>query len=84
MAVEKLSDGIRKFAADAVKLECMIKVHRDHGHGGMPLHHITWLYLLSKYNDLYLLFLACPTGESSSCEERPVMEEGGIWFHPSV
>ncbi|XP_030233986.1 transaldolase isoform X1 [Gadus morhua] len=25
MAVEKLSDGIRKFAADAVKLECMIK-----------------------------------------------------------
>lgn len=26
MAVEKLSDGIRKFAADAVKLEDMIKV----------------------------------------------------------
>ncbi|MGH0190063.1 UNVERIFIED_CONTAM: hypothetical protein FKN15_041773 [Acipenser sinensis] len=26
MAVEKLSDGIRKFAADAVKLETMIKV----------------------------------------------------------
>lgn len=26
MAVEKLSDGIRKFAADAVKLEGMIKV----------------------------------------------------------
>lgn len=26
MAVEKLSDGIRKFAADAVKLEVMIKV----------------------------------------------------------
>lgn len=26
MAVEKLSDGIRKFAADAVKLEHMIKV----------------------------------------------------------
>lgn len=27
MAVEKLSDGIRKFAADAVKLETMIKVN---------------------------------------------------------
>lgn len=26
MAVEKLSDGIRKFAADAIKLETMIKV----------------------------------------------------------
>lgn len=26
MAVEKLSDGIRKFAADAIKLEAMIKV----------------------------------------------------------
>lgn len=26
MAVEKLSDGIRKFAVDAVKLEDMIKV----------------------------------------------------------
>lgn len=26
MGVEKLSDGIRKFAADAVKLETMIKV----------------------------------------------------------
>lgn len=26
MAVEKLSDGIRKFAADAIKLEQMIKV----------------------------------------------------------
>lgn len=26
MAVEKLSDGIRKFAADAVKLERMLKV----------------------------------------------------------
>lgn len=26
MAVEKLSDGIRKFAADAMKLERMIKV----------------------------------------------------------
>lgn len=29
MAVEKLSDGIRKFAADAVKLETMIKVRRS-------------------------------------------------------
>lgn len=26
MGVEKLSDGIRKFAADAIKLETMIKV----------------------------------------------------------
>jgi len=26
MAVEKLSDGIRKFAADAIKLERMLKV----------------------------------------------------------
>lgn len=26
MAVEKLSDGIRRFAADAVKLERMLKV----------------------------------------------------------
>lgn len=26
MAVEKLSDGIRKFAADAIKLEALIKV----------------------------------------------------------
>lgn len=26
MAVEKLSDGIRKFAADAIKLEKMLKV----------------------------------------------------------
>lgn len=26
MAVEKLSDGIRKFAADAIKLETMLKV----------------------------------------------------------
>lgn len=26
MAVEKLSDGIRKFAADSIKLEAMIKV----------------------------------------------------------
>ena len=26
MATEKLSDGIRKFAADAIKLETMIKV----------------------------------------------------------
>lgn len=26
MAVEKLSDGIRKFAADAIKLETVIKV----------------------------------------------------------
>lgn len=29
MAVEKLSDGIRKFAADAIKLEAMIKVTSD-------------------------------------------------------
>lgn len=28
MAVEKLSDGIRKFAADAIKLETMIKVQK--------------------------------------------------------
>lgn len=28
MAVEKLSDGIRKFAADAIKLEAMIKVQK--------------------------------------------------------
>lgn len=28
MAVEKLSDGIRKFAADAIKLETMIKVKK--------------------------------------------------------
>lgn len=27
MGVEKLSDGIRKFAADAIKLETMIKVN---------------------------------------------------------
>lgn len=33
MAVEKLSDGIRKFAADAIKLETMIKVRR----GFLPL-----------------------------------------------
>lgn len=30
MAVEKLSDGIRKFAADAIKLETMIKVRLEH------------------------------------------------------
>lgn len=29
MAVEKLSDGIRKFAADAIKLETMLKVRLD-------------------------------------------------------
>lgn len=29
MAVEKLSDGIRKFAADAIKLEAMIKVQKN-------------------------------------------------------
>lgn len=29
MAVEKLSDGIRKFAADAVKLEQMLTVSSD-------------------------------------------------------
>lgn len=29
MAVEKLSDGIRKFAADAIKLETMIKVFNE-------------------------------------------------------
>lgn len=28
MAVEKLSDGIRKFAADGVKLETVIRVRR--------------------------------------------------------
>lgn len=29
MGVEKLSDGIRKFAADAIKLETMIKVFTE-------------------------------------------------------
>lgn len=32
MAVEKLSDGIRRFAADAVKLERMLRV-RARGYG---------------------------------------------------
>uniref|UniRef100_A0A8C5DKC4 Transaldolase n=1 Tax=Gouania willdenowi TaxID=441366 RepID=A0A8C5DKC4_GOUWI len=36
MAVEKLSDGIRKFAADAIKLESMIKVGQ---HGSQPVAH---------------------------------------------
>uniref|UniRef100_A0A8C5MZ70 Transaldolase n=1 Tax=Leptobrachium leishanense TaxID=445787 RepID=A0A8C5MZ70_9ANUR len=31
MAVEKLSDGIRKFAADAIKLENMLKVRSENG-----------------------------------------------------
>lgn len=40
MAVEKLSDGIRKFAADAVKLERMLMVSAQaagpEGSGGCP------------------------------------------------
>lgn len=32
MAVEKLSDGIRRFAADAVKLERMLKVDDSEKH----------------------------------------------------
>lgn len=34
MAVEKLSDGIRKFAADAIKLETMIKVRDEYSTRG--------------------------------------------------
>lgn len=44
MAVEKLSDGIRRFAADSVKLERMLKVRwrgSPQPHGGCRQHQLT-------------------------------------------
>lgn len=52
MAVEKLSDGIRKFAADAIKLETMIKVRRR-----FSATRTVWLCVSTGANDRVMICL---------------------------
>ena len=73
MAVEKLSDGIRKFAADAVKLETMIKVDHNHDHhGGMHSPHgrtfmavkiLTYTFFLNSFSVLQEKVLNVKNGQ---------------------
>lgn len=69
MAVEKLSDGIRKFAADAVKLETMIKVTWTSAR-----HTVIFFFFFVKSNS-YLFLI---TGENAQCEKWEVMTDVGL------
>lgn len=55
MAVEKLSDGIRKFAADAIKLETMIKVKTNF----ISISESDRLCNNSQANDFFFVFFVC-------------------------
>lgn len=82
MAVEKLSDGIRKFAADAIKLETMIKVKKkladmcEFVHRNM--HNLMFVYVFAKLCTLmlqicFVLFFLI-TGKNAQCKKRPVVQ----------
>lgn len=64
MAVEKLSDGIRKFAADAVKLETMIKVR-------------SILFNKAKTNVINYSLHFFIGGENVQRKKWPIKEQGG-------
>lgn len=64
MAVEKLSDGIRKFAADAIKLETMIKVLSEL----LPMS-------AAVAANHFLTFARQLSGEDAQREKWPVVDE---------
>lgn len=79
MAVEKLSDGIRKFAADAIKLETMIKVKKKLADMCEFVHRnmhnlINFAKLTLTLQLCFVLFCFLITGKNAQCKKRPVVQ----------